>query len=71
MFKAIPGLFLFIFGLFKQTTQFLPQMQKCPPSIRYWDSNPRQLEHESPSITTRPNAPCHECHLHVISQKDN
>ena len=29
-------------------------MKKCPSSIQYWDSNPRPLERESRSITTRP-----------------
>ena len=44
----------FIFGLFKQTLQFLQYMWKCPSSIRYQDSNPRPLGFESPPITTRP-----------------
>ena len=50
-------LFLFIFGLFKQTIQFLQQMNvKNVMSIQYlgWDSNPRPLERESTPITTRP-----------------
>ena len=42
---ANTGLFLFIFGLFKQTIQFLQfinvkKMSKCPSRIRRWDSNP-------------------------------
>ena len=34
---------LFLFGLFKQTLQFLQQLyvKKCPSSIRCRDSNPR------------------------------
>ena len=28
--------------------------EKCPSSIRCWDSNWQPLEHESPPITTRP-----------------
>ena len=31
--------------------------EKCPSSKRCWDLNPRPLEHESPSITTRPGLP--------------
>ena len=31
--------------------------EKCPPSTRCWDSNPRPLEHESTPITTRPRLP--------------
>ena len=49
--------FLFIFGLFKQTSlQFLQQIyvKKCPSSIRCWDLNPQPSERESPPITTRP-----------------
>ena len=53
---ANPCLFLFIFGLFKQTLQFLQQIyvKKCPSSKPCWDSNPEPSEHESPPITTRP-----------------
>ena len=47
---------LFIyFRLFKHTLQIL--QQKSPSSIRCWDLNSRPLEHESPSITTRPGLP--------------
>ena len=28
--------------------------EKCPSSVRCWDSNPRTSEHESPHITTWP-----------------
>ena len=31
--------------------------EKCPSSIRCWDSNSRPLEHESPPITTTPGLP--------------
>ena len=52
-------LFLFIFGLFKQTSlQFLQQIcEKCPSSIRCRDSNPRPLKRESLPFTTRPGLP--------------
>ena len=53
---ANPGLFLFIFGLFKQTSlQFLQQIhvKKCPSSIRCLDSNPQPSDRETPPITTR------------------
>ena len=52
-------LFSFIFGLFKQTLQFLQQLyvKKCPSSIRCRDSNPRPSECESLPITTRPGLP--------------
>ena len=45
---------------FKQT--FLPiftanKCEKCPSSIRCWDSNPRPEEHKSPSITNRSSFP--------------
>ena len=48
--------FSFIFGLFKQTIQFLEQInvKKCPSSILRLDLNPRPLEHVSSPITTRP-----------------
>ena len=46
------------FRLFKQTLQLLQKnVKKYPSSMRCWDSNPRPLEHESPSITTRPGLP--------------
>ena len=71
-----PATFSFIFGLFKQTLQFLQQIyvKKCPSSIQCRDLNPRRSEHESFPITTRPGLPpkftissfkcddeCHEC----------
>ena len=54
-----PGLFLFTFGLFKQTIQFLQQsnVKKFPFSIWHWDSNPQPLDHELSPITTRPGLP--------------
>ena len=56
---GLPCLFFVHFRLFKQTLQFLQQIngKKCPSSIRCWDSNPRPSEHESPPITTRPGFP--------------
>ena len=52
--------FSFIFALFKQTIQFLQQINvknSCPSSIWHRDSNPQHLEHESCPITTRPGLP--------------
>ena len=51
--------FPFIFGLFKQTLQFLQQIdvKKCPSSIQRQDLNPRTFIHESSPITTRPELP--------------
>ena len=53
---AIPGLFLFIFGLFKWTIHFLQQINGKPgPSsigFRYLISQP--LDHETSPITTKP-----------------
>ena len=51
--------FSFIFGLFKQTIQFLQQIyvNKCPSNIRYQESIPRPTERESLPITTRPGLP--------------
>ena len=46
---------LFIcFSLFKQTLQFLQQInvKKCLSSIQCWDLNPPPSEHEPPPITT-------------------
>ena len=57
--RPTPASFLFIFGLFNQTLQFLQQIyvKKCPSSIRYRDLNPWPSERESPPITTRPGLP--------------
>ena len=48
--------FSFIFGLSKQTIQYLQQInvKKCPFSLWHWDSNPQPLKHESSPTTTRP-----------------
>ena len=51
-----------LFNLFSSfQTQFTifttNKFEKCPSSIRCWDSNSRSLEHESPPITTRPGLP--------------
>ena len=44
--------------------------EKCPSSIRCWDSNPRPLEHESPPMTTRPGLPPSTHHsLMSVSRK--
>ena len=58
-------LFSFIFGLFKQTIQFLQQinMQKCRSSKRRQDSNPQPLAHKSSPITTRPGLPSYPINL--------
>ena len=50
---AILGLFFVYFYIFKQTLQFLQQINvKNVHPVH--DLNPRPLEHESPPITTRP-----------------
>ena len=51
--------FLFIFGLFKQTVQFLQQInvKKCQYSIQHWDLNPQPFEHDLSPIITRPGLP--------------
>ena len=51
--------FSFIFGIFKQTIQFLQQIivKKCPSSIWRRDSNPQPLKYELSPITTRPGRP--------------
>ena len=59
--RANPGLFSFIFGLFKQTSlNFLQQINvkkyHVHPGLRPWDLNPRPSEPEPPPITTRPSA---------------
>ena len=54
-----PASFPFIFGIFKQTIQFLKQINvtKCPFSIEQWNSNPQLFVYESSPITTRPGLP--------------
>ena len=57
---AIPGLFLFIFGLFQTNNNTILQqnnVKKCPSSILHWDSNPRPSGGEYLPITTRPGLP--------------
>ena len=56
---VILGLFFAYFRLFKQTLQFLQQInvKQCPSNIQCWDSNSHTLEHESRPITTRPGLP--------------
>ena len=56
---AIPGLFLLYFRLFhtKINTPTTNTCEKCPTSIRCWDSKPNPCEHEWPPITTRPGHP--------------
>ena len=55
---AIPGLFLFIFGIFQKTLQILQQINvKKWSSIWCWDSNSRSSESEPPPMTTRPGLP--------------
>ena len=71
---ANPGLLLFIFDLFKQTSlQILQQIhvKKCPSRKRCGDSNPQPLKHESPPITTRPGLPLICCHLVNNSVSDS
>ena len=49
-------------ALFRLFSSFQPNItsfttnkcEKCPSSIRCWDSNPRHSEHKSSPITTRP-----------------
>ena len=57
--KAIPGLFFIYFRLFKETLQFLQQIneKQYPSSTRCWDLNPQPLDCESHPITTRPGLP--------------
>ena len=53
-----PDFFLFIFGIFKHNSIFVPnQCEKCPSSIWHRESNPRPFEHESTPKTTRPGLP--------------
>ena len=52
-----PASFLFIFDLFQtniNTSLQYINVNKCPSSIRHWDSNPQPSECESPPITTIP-----------------
>ena len=58
---AIPGPLFNYFRLFKQTLQIFTTniCEKCPSSIRCWDSNPHPSEHESPPIRHYTRAPAH------------
>ena len=48
-------LFIFIFVFETNIIIFTTnRCEKCPSSIRCWDSNPRPLKHELSPITTRP-----------------
>ena len=54
---VILSLFLFVFGVFKQTIQFYSKlMRKCPSSIPRRNLNLPPSDYESPPLTTRP--PC-------------
>ena len=56
---ANSGLFYIDFCLFKQTLQFLQQInvEKCPSSIRRQDLNSQLSDNESAPLTTRPGLP--------------
>ena len=53
---AILGLFFHFFSSFQTSITILTKnkCEKCPSSTWCWDSNSQLLEHESPTITTRP-----------------
>ena len=56
----IPASFIIYFRSFQTNIIIIfttIQCEKCPSSIRCWDSNPWPLDHESPPITTRPGLP--------------
>ena len=55
----IPGIFLVNFGLFKQTIQFLQDidMKKCPSNIWGRDLYSQPVENEPSPVTTRPGLP--------------
>ena len=52
-------LLLYIFGLFRQTKQFLQQINVKKCHVHPWsqDSNSQPLEHELSPMTTRPGLP--------------
>ena len=54
---ANPGLFLFIFSLFKQYNFYNKSIKKCPSSIQRRDWNPQPFENELSPIITRPGLP--------------
>ena len=54
---VISGLFYVLFSFFSNTNTISAQqinMKNESSSMRYWDSNSRPHEHESPPLTTRP-----------------
>ena len=64
-----PASFSFIFSLFNQTTQFLPQINvKCPSRIRHRDLNSQSSDYESPPLTTRPGLPPYLSSLDVTNK---
>ena len=53
-----PGLFSFIFTFQTNITSFSTnRCEKCPVTIRSWDSDPHPSEHVSFIMTTRPGLP--------------
>ena len=50
---TIPGLFFRLFSSFQTNIAIFTayKCEKCPSSIRHWDSNPPPLEHETPPLT--------------------
>ena len=70
-----PCLFLIYFGLFKQTLQFLQQIdvKKVHPvyGAGVWTLNPQLLEHESPPITTGPGHLLMRCKLALKCPKNS
>ena len=69
---AISGLFYRLFSVFsiKQYNFYNNICEKSPSSVRYRDSNPRPLEHESPTITARPGLPPKITYfLHTIKKR--
>ena len=72
-FKKWPTLvsFSFIIVLFKQTLQFLQQInvKKCSSSIWHQDSNSQPSDCESPPLTTRPGLPPRQDKVYLILSK--
>ena len=63
-----PGLFFIYFRSFQTNSKTILQqlyVKKCPSSIWCRDSNPRPLERESLSITTRPGLPPKDLKLFI------
>ena len=54
-----PRPLLYLFSSFQTNITILTtnKCEKCPSSIRCWDSNSQPSEHKSPPITTRPGLP--------------